>query len=99
MWRSPVAQRSGGPEVASSNLVIPTNKPPILLGGLLFKSMIILSKTAQYELLLEQVKALVAGEPNRVANMANAVAAIHQTMGFWWTGYYLVQGSGLSKVL
>lgn len=24
MWRSPVAQRSGGPEVASSNLVIPT---------------------------------------------------------------------------
>ena len=25
MWRSPVAQRSGGPEVASSNLVIPTN--------------------------------------------------------------------------
>ena len=26
MWRSPVAQRSGGPEVASSNLVIPTNK-------------------------------------------------------------------------
>ena len=30
MWRSPVAQRSGGPEVASSNLVIPTKskKPP-----------------------------------------------------------------------
>ena len=26
MWRSPVAQRSGGPEVASSNLVIPTDK-------------------------------------------------------------------------
>ena len=26
MWRSPVAQRSGGPEVASSNLVIPTKK-------------------------------------------------------------------------
>ena len=25
MWRSPVAQRSGGPEVASSNLVIPTS--------------------------------------------------------------------------
>ena len=26
MWRSPVAQRSGGPEVASSNLVIPTKR-------------------------------------------------------------------------
>ena len=26
MWRSPVAQRSGGPEVASSNLVIPTKE-------------------------------------------------------------------------
>ena len=29
MWRSPVAQRSGGPEVASSNLVIPTSTKKI----------------------------------------------------------------------
>ena len=34
MWRSPVAQRSGGPEVASSNLVIPTKSPK----GLFFLS-------------------------------------------------------------
>ena len=34
MWRSPVAQRSGGPEVASSNLVIPTKSPQ----GLFFVS-------------------------------------------------------------
>ena len=33
MWRSPVAQRSGGPEVASSNLVIPTKSPQ----GLFFR--------------------------------------------------------------
>ena len=29
MWRSPVAQRSGGPEVASSNLVIPTKQKAV----------------------------------------------------------------------
>ncbi len=31
MWRSPVAQRSGGPEVASSNLVIPTKEITTLI--------------------------------------------------------------------
>ena len=31
MWRSPVAQRSGGPEVASSNLVIPTKEKVTIL--------------------------------------------------------------------
>lgn len=34
MWRSPVAQRSGGPEVASSNLVIPTKR--VFFGRLSF---------------------------------------------------------------
>ena len=34
MWRSPVAQRSGGPEVASSNLVIPTKRESFRLSFL-----------------------------------------------------------------
>ena len=38
MWRSPVAQRSGGPEVASSNLVIPTTTEKQSINTLLFSN-------------------------------------------------------------
>ena len=53
------------------------------------------TKSDRYELLLKQVSALLSGENNLIANMANTVAAIHETMGFWWTGYYLVEGQEL----
>ena len=53
------------------------------------------TKSDRYELLLKQVTALLSGENNLIANMANTVAAIHETMGFWWTGYYLVEGQEL----
>ena len=53
------------------------------------------TKSDRYELLLKQVSALLSGENNLIANMANTVAAIHETMGFWWTGYYLVEGHEL----
>lgn len=53
------------------------------------------TKSDRYELLLKQVSALLLGENNLIANMANTVAAIHETMGFWWTGYYLVEGQEL----
>ena len=53
------------------------------------------TKSDRYELLLKQVSALLAGETNLIANMANTVAAIHEAMGFWWTGYYLVEGQEL----
>ncbi len=47
-------------------------------------------KQAKYELLYQQVSALIEGETDRVAVMANVVAAIHETMGFFWTGFYRV---------
>ena len=47
-------------------------------------------KEQRYELLYEQVKALVEGENDTIANMANLAAMIHQTFGFWWTGFYRV---------
>ena len=47
-------------------------------------------KQAKYQLLLEQVKALIEGESDPVAIMANVAAAIHETMGFFWTGFYRV---------
>ena len=41
-------------------------------------------------MLVEQIKALIEGERDVVAVMANVVAAIHEAMGFWWTGFYRV---------
>ncbi len=48
-----------------------------------------------YRALIPQVKALIAGEKNFMANAANAMAAIHQTFGFLWVGCYFVDGNEL----
>ena len=51
---------------------------------------IVMSKEEKYELLTKQIAALIEGETDTVAVMANVSAAIHGTMGFWWTGFYRV---------
>lgn len=57
--------------------------------------MISLEKTEKYRLLTEQIRALIAGEIDEVAVMANVCAAIHETMGFFWTGFYRVHDNEL----
>lgn len=52
-------------------------------------------KEEKYRLLTEQIRALIAGETDSVAMMANVCAAIHETMGFFWTGFYRVVGDEL----
>jgi len=52
-------------------------------------------KKEKYCLLTEQICALIEGETDCVAVMANVCAAIHETMGFWWTGFYRVKGGEL----
>ena len=49
-----------------------------------------MSKEEKYELLTQQIEALIAGETDAVAVMANVSAVIHEAMGFWWTGFYRV---------
>ena len=49
-----------------------------------------MSKIEKYALLCEQIKALIEGECDVVAIMSNVAAAIHEAMGFWWTGFYRV---------
>lgn len=48
------------------------------------------TKEEQYQNLLPQLKALLAGESNRVANMANLAAALKAQFDFFWVGFYLV---------
>ncbi len=42
-----------------------------------------------YESLLPQIKALVAGESDLTANLANISAALKEAFGFFWVGFYL----------
>lgn len=52
-------------------------------------------KREKYKLLTEQIRSLIDGETDRVAVMANVCAAIHEAMGFWWTGFYRVKNGEL----
>lgn len=52
-------------------------------------------KEEKYRLLLKQVKAMVSDESDTIANMANIASLIHETFGFWWTGFYRVMDGQL----
>ena len=54
-----------------------------------------MDKIEKYNLLTEQIHALIEGETDSVAVMANVCAAIHEAMGFWWTGFYRVKNGEL----
>ena len=47
-------------------------------------------KEETYKLLVSQIASLIDGEKDAIAVVSNVAAAIHQTMGFWWTGFYRV---------
>ena len=53
------------------------------------------SKEAQYLSLIPQIKGLVNGEPDLVANLANIAAALKEQFGFFWVGFYLVKADEL----
>lgn len=48
------------------------------------------SKEEIYRELLPQIRAVVEDEPDLIANMANVASMLHETFGFWWTGFYRV---------
>lgn len=49
------------------------------------------SKAQKYETLIPQIEALVTGEPDLIANLANIASALKYGMGFFWVGFYLVK--------
>ncbi len=53
------------------------------------------SKAEKYETLLPQIKSLIDGEPDLIANLANISAALKATFNFFWVGFYLVKDSEL----
>ena len=53
------------------------------------------TKEEQYKSVIPQIKALVDGEPDLIANLANIVAALKEQFGWLWVGFYLVKDSQL----
>ncbi len=49
------------------------------------------SKEERYIALLPQIEALLTGEEDLIANMANMTALLSESFGFFWTGFYLVK--------
>jgi L-methionine (R)-S-oxide reductase len=49
------------------------------------------SKQEKYQSLIPQVKGLIEGETDLVANMANVCAALKFGLDFFWVGFYLVK--------
>jgi len=53
------------------------------------------AKAEQYETLIPQIKGLLEGETDVIANMANVVAALKEQFNWLWVGFYLVRDEEL----
>ena len=52
-------------------------------------------KAEQYQSLIPQIEALLYGEPDLVANLANICAALKEQFKWFWVGFYLVKNDEL----
>ncbi|MBQ0023181.1 MAG: GAF domain-containing protein [Prevotellaceae bacterium] len=57
------------------------------------------TKAEKYEALVPQIQAVIEDEPDMIANMANVASMLHETFGFWWTGFYRVVNEGEKQTL
>ena len=48
------------------------------------------SRAEKYAALLPQIQSVVEDEPDLIARMANIASMLHETFGWWWTGFYRV---------
>jgi L-methionine (R)-S-oxide reductase len=53
------------------------------------------TRAEQYESLLPQIKAILRGEQDLVANLANVAAALKEQFNWLWVGFYLVKDDEL----
>jgi len=53
------------------------------------------SRADKYKSLVPQIQALIEGESDMIANMANISAALKETFNFFWVGFYIVKNEEL----
>ncbi|MEB2783418.1 GAF domain-containing protein [Algoriphagus persicinus] len=53
------------------------------------------TKVEKYEAILPQIEALITGEPDLYANLANISAALKEAFDFFWVGFYLTKENQL----
>ena len=53
------------------------------------------TKQEQYESLIPQIKGLLEGETDLIANLGNVAAALREQFGWFWVGFYLVKNGEL----
>ena len=53
------------------------------------------TKAEKYESVIPQIEALISGEPDLYANLANISSALKEAFGFFWVGFYLVKETQL----
>ena len=54
-----------------------------------------MEKHTTYQEVYKQIESVVSDENDLIANMANTAALLHETFGFWWTGFYIVKDNQL----
>ncbi|MEQ7799445.1 GAF domain-containing protein [Pedobacter sp. ASV1-7] len=54
-----------------------------------------IDKEAQYKSIIPQITALLEGERDQIANLANVAAALKEQFKWFWVGFYLVKGDEL----
>lgn len=58
-----------------------------------------MNKADKYTTIFHTIQAVVEGESDIIANMANMAALLHEEFGFWWTGFYRVEQESDQLVL
>ena len=53
------------------------------------------TKSEQYEMLIPQIKSLIEGETDLIANLGNIAAALKEQFGWLWVGFYWVKDGQL----
>jgi GAF domain-containing protein len=53
------------------------------------------NKIEMYQSIIPQIVALIEGEQDLIANLANVAAALKEQFGWWWVGFYLVKNNEL----
>jgi L-methionine (R)-S-oxide reductase len=75
------------------------SKSPLCYLCLMAEDLTIIQGTKEevYQSLIPQIKALLEGEPDLIANLANISAALKEQFGWLWVGFYLVKSSGSTQ--